>query len=68
MTKKDYVMLAAVIKAELDLWTQETLIPNHYAKNRAYGVRCLAVSLGAKLGLDNPRFDQDKFMIAAGIR
>ena len=59
MTKKHYILLANVIKANYnyDLLT----------KPQQKAVSNLAYDLAHTLKLQNARFDQDRFLIACGI-
>lgn len=66
MTRKDYVALAAAFRAKRPVPT----MANHYTRV-AYASHCIQWRHDVKaivdvLAADNPRFDQDKFLLAAG--
>jgi hypothetical protein len=56
MTRKDYVLIAAVIKAASDA-------PG-YSERNAF----VAFALADALALDNPRFDRARFLTACGVQ
>lgn len=58
MTKKDYIALAAALKAEVDG------SDNDY---RTAGIEAAAKAMASVLRADNPRFDRDKFLAACGF-
>lgn len=58
MTKKDYELIAESIKDVLEYQKR----PDH-----AVTVRIVASNLAFVLKLDNPKFDEDKFLTACGI-
>lgn len=55
MTRKDYVLIAAAIRAADDGMCHIT-------------IRHLANELAAALAEDNPRFDRERFLIACGVQ
>jgi len=55
MTRKDYVMIAEVIK-NLDEVIDE------------YALEVLADNMADSLESDNPRFDRDRFLSACGVK
>jgi len=57
MTRKDYILIAAALKAAYD----ETYHTVHA------GIDAAAVALADALGRDNPRFDRERFLKAAGV-
>lgn len=60
MTKKDYNLIAKVFKEAItDIGAEDN--------GANVALRMLASRLGACLSLDNPRFDRQKFLVAAGI-
>lgn len=75
MTKKDYELIASVIKKEYERAT--TLSEYHKKVNepvssskwrgQADGAHQVALNLGFALAQDNNRFDKDKFYKACGI-
>lgn len=61
MTKKDYELVAAVLRYELD-----TAIGN----DEAFGSRAIVAVIESfchEFALENPRFDSEKFKRASGI-
>ena len=61
MTRKDYVLIAEVIKTQIELSTRFD-----EEESRA-GAQNIAYDLGSKLSQDNPRFDRDRFLVACGV-
>jgi hypothetical protein len=61
MTRKDYVLIAQVIKTQIDMSDkfQEEL--------SKVGAQNIAYDLAWKLGEDNPRFDRARFLEACGV-
>jgi hypothetical protein len=57
MTRKDYVMLAEVIKRNATSSTESSFID--FAR--------MAEDLATELQNDNPRFDRDRFLTACGV-
>lgn len=55
MTRKDYVMIADVIK-NLDECID------------SYGLEVLADNMADALESDNPRFNRDRFLVACGVK
>lgn len=65
MTRKDYVMIARVVKDQLD---QVMTIENDQARVEArITLYDLADSLCGELKADNPRFETSRFMTACGF-
>jgi hypothetical protein len=61
MTRKDYVMIAEVIKTQIELSLK-------FGEDDArYGAENIAQDLATKLGEDNPRFDRGRFLAACGV-
>ncbi len=56
MTRKDYVLIAEVIRTEADTWSATSL------QGRA--ISSLAYRISEALHKDNPRFDSDRFIKA----
>lgn len=56
MTRKDYVILAEVIRKEAITWNPDGV--------GASAVSSLAYALADKLAQDNPRFDRERFLEA----
>jgi hypothetical protein len=61
MTRKDYELIAQILKAQIEL-------------SRSYGetdgelaVVNIAYDLADSLALDNPRFNRERFLIASGV-
>ena len=63
MTRKDYIALAAALKAARHF--EPDTIPAH---DFNYGVTTAARRLTEVLAADNPRFDRSKFLSASGIQ
>jgi hypothetical protein len=59
MTRKDYVLIAAAIKAAYQTFDKPS--------NHANGARHVAHTLADTLATDNPRFDRDRFLTACGV-
>ena len=61
MTRKDYVLIAQVIKTQIDMSDkfQEEL--------SKVGAQNIAYDLAWKLSEDNPRFDRGRFLQACGV-
>ncbi len=60
MTRKDYVIIAAALKKSGDECRAE------YA-NGAYATERIAREIARALAADNPRFDGERFLKAAGV-
>lgn len=65
MTRKDYELIAAAIKATHDRIDQQTDFSHNGEQQR--GVRRTAAHLADALAHDNPRFDRTRFLKACGI-
>jgi hypothetical protein len=65
MTRKDYVLIA-------DTFNRAMGNPEHfYVSNEPQyirGVKSAAVALANELAADNPRFDRERFLRAAGVQ
>jgi len=59
MSKKDYILIANVIKGESSTWAKQSV------GGRA--VASVAFFFAEKLAKENPRFDRDRFLTACGI-
>ena len=59
MTRKDYVAVAARIRNILD---------GNSANGVVLGVSMTAKALADVFALDNPRFDRERFLKAAGVQ
>jgi len=62
MTRKDYVLIAEVIKGAIDYETEFNNSPAN-----AEALKKLSITLGSKLWLDNPRFNRARFLDACGV-
>jgi len=67
MTRKDYVLIAAALKAARDGYDYIPALefegsPIETALNDAAG------AIAAALARDNPRFDRERFLKAAGVQ
>lgn len=60
MTRKDYQLIASGILSELSCY--DNLTPENKA------IKELAQRLSYELGMDNPRFDSNRFLIACGVK
>jgi len=58
MTRKDYALLADAIR-DVRVWDEDELEANVSAR--------VTYALADVLKRDNPRFDRDQFLIAAGV-
>lgn len=77
MTRKDYEMIAANIRAELDTASTIDEVPcaHHDGMVRQGGLvdghrqaaRSIACSIASALEAENPRFDRERFMRACGL-
>jgi len=65
MTRKDYILIASVIKSHLN--SSYTHINKTTAETEAYAVKSLAATMADELAKDNAMFDKDKFLKACGI-
>ena len=61
MTRKDYVLIAEVIKTQIELSLKFD------EDDSRYGAENIAYDLASKLSQDNPRFDRDRFLVACGV-
>jgi hypothetical protein len=61
MTRKDYVLIAEVIKTQIEL-----SLKFEEEESRA-GAQNIAYDLASKLSQDNPRFDRGRFLQACGV-
>jgi len=62
MTRKDYELLAGVIRRQLNCYTEEI-----GESAEILAVSCVAQALAVALLRDNPRFDRDRFLKATGL-
>lgn len=62
MTRKDYVLIAAALKA-----TYRPQLVDDHTRGINDGVAAAAESLAIELKRDNPRFDRERFLKAAGV-
>ena len=62
MTRKDYVMIAEVIKGAINYEAEFNNNPEG-----AEAFKKLSIALGSKFWLDNPRFDRHRFLVACGV-
>jgi hypothetical protein len=63
MTKKDYILIAAALKAALQIDGKDEYLPAYKV-----AIRRVADTLCADLARDNPRFDRERFLRAAGVQ
>jgi hypothetical protein len=61
MTRKDYILLAAAVRRVRDGYG------TNWNPNLFRAVDDIAISLGAALLRDNPRFDRVRFLTACGV-
>lgn len=66
MTRKDYELTAAAIKAELDNSSADKY-GDDYARGAYWALDAAAKRLANTLATDNPRFDQARFLRACGF-
>lgn len=64
MSKKDYVLIAAVFNEQHALYANRDNEPD---RDAATGIRLLARALADALRRDNARFDRSRFLVAAGV-
>ena len=62
MTRKDYILIAAALKAARSSYTLPNVAIYHN------GIDNAAQRLADALGRDNPRFDRERFLKAAGVQ
>ena len=60
MTRKDYQLIASGVLSILRCYDNET------PENKA--IKELAEQLSYELGMDNPRFDSNRFLVACGVK
>jgi hypothetical protein len=60
MTRKDYQLIASSVLSTLRCYDNDTL------ENKA--IKELAERLSYELGMDNPRFDSNRFLTACGVK
>jgi hypothetical protein len=58
MTRKDYILIAAAIKA----------VNRSHDSSVVNGIRWTAERIADVLARDNPRFDRERFLTAAGVQ
>jgi len=63
MTRKDYVLIAAAIKARRDLASAARRSSEFLG-----GIDAAAETIAAALALDNQRFDLERFIKACGVQ
>lgn len=61
MTRKDYVLIAEVIKTQIELSLK------FGEDDSRYGAENIAYDMASKLSQDNPRFDRGRFLVACGV-
>lgn len=61
MSRKDYVAIAETLRYQLDAHLGQVEV------NHANGVADAAKALATTFGNDNPNFDREKFLYAAGV-
>lgn len=70
MTRKDYIAIAAALRAENPAIVPEVPTPDpvaaYFRQGLAHGHYRATVAIAAMLGAENPRFDRDRFLVAAG--
>lgn len=65
MSKKDYILLARVIKSQVD--SASTCVDYQDKEQGEYWTKELAKVLAQTLKLENARFDSERFLTACGI-
>ena len=69
MTRKDFILIAAALKAAgLEAASPHPVFSSAPAHNRLLGRDICAVRLADALARDNPRFDRERFLKAAGVQ
>lgn len=66
-TQKHYVAIAKVLAAEVTKYREQP-DPQGLAEPSARAVRRTAMSLAVLFHADNPKFDEGRFLKAAGVR
>lgn len=59
MSRKDYQLIAAAIKGQVNFASGDQLV--------LQVIKAIAISVAMALATDNPRFDRDRFMQACGF-
>jgi hypothetical protein len=62
MTRKDYVMIAEVLRAGINYERDF-----NKSEESAKAIQSVAEFMAGVLAQDNPRFDRDRFLVASGI-
>lgn len=62
MSRKDYVAIAAAIRAEREAWAGN---PDEERYPAYEALQCATESIANVLAVDNPNFNRDRFMEAA---
>ena len=65
MSKKDYILIAETISAQLETSSLEDGHPDA-SYNEGLAIKRTAHALADAFAADNPRFDRDRFLIACG--
>ena len=65
MTRKDYILIAVALKEARNHWliASETCDADSFRE----GLHAAALEIGGALARDNPRFDRERFLRAAGV-
>lgn len=67
MTRKDYELIAGVIKRETHSHIHYTTEQRHLLDRRLAILHDTASQLARMFAHDNPRFDRDRFLKACGV-
>lgn len=67
MTRRDYVLLAEACKAGRECAAAAAASSVDDARIRAVGAELTIRVLANRLQAENPRFDRDRFLVAAGV-
>lgn len=62
MTRKDYELIAKALKTQIELSRRFDEADGEAA------VKNIASDLAAELAKENPRFDEGRFLVAAGVK
>ena len=65
MTRKDYIVIAAALRAARPHWTTDAGREFEAAPLQTHRLSCECVA--DALGQDNARFDRSRFLVACGV-
>ena len=68
MTRKDYILIAAALKEARNHWLAEEARDIDGSAAFRAGLNAAGLELASRLARDNPRFDRERFLKAAGVQ